>query len=149
MPIINITPSEAYNFSSIVNNYKFVLCLYHWKLCGHCIDFIPRWNKITSQYKDNIIIVNIELDAMNKLLDYYKVQAFPSIILYKNGKKFKECNMRDDKSLHNFIQENVLEAIKISSKSSSKTSSKSLSKIPSKTSSKIPSKTSSKIPCKK
>ena len=85
MPIINITPSEAYKFSSIINN-KIVLCLYHWKLCGHCIDFIPRWNKITSQYKDSIIIVNIELDAMNKLPDYYKVQAFPSIILYKNGK---------------------------------------------------------------
>jgi thioredoxin-like negative regulator of GroEL len=135
MPIINITPSEAYKFSSIINN-KIVLCLYHWKLCGHCIDFIPRWNKITSQYKDSIIIVNIELDAMNKIPDYYKVQAFPSIILYKNGKKFKECNMRDDKSLHNFIQENALETTKTPSKTSSKTSSKTKSKTPSKTSTK-------------
>ena len=105
MPIVTITSPDKANekFKTLCKNTN-VVCFYYWKQCGHCISFAPIWNKVTNQHKDNVNIVNIELEAVKVLDDKYKVQAFPTIIAYKNGKKHAEfVKERNEKNVHDFL----------------------------------------------
>lgn len=106
-------------FLSILSNNAKVMVFYYWKMCGHCVTFAPIWNKVTNQYKDRIQVVNIELESMKKLDKKYMVSAFPSIIVYKNKNKWIDYTReRNEKELHKFIQENLLDNQKTLKKSS-------------------------------
>lgn len=112
MTIINIeNPSTAKRrFTSCINKYDKFICLYHWKNCGHCITFKPLWDKITKIHDDKIIVINIELESMKKLDDEFKINGFPSIVIYKNGKKDVEfTQQRNEKELDKFIKNNLYE----------------------------------------
>lgn len=114
MPILNIdNPLEAKNkFTSFIKSGD-VLCLYRMEGCGHCIDFMPIWNKIINQFKNDINVINIEYKSMLTLDNNYHVNGFPSIIIYKNGKKFKEfTTYRTEKNVHDFIKNNMLKTVK-------------------------------------
>lgn len=83
-----------------------VLCLYYWNNCGHCHSFIPVWKELIKKYSNkNINLISIELDAIKELKDEYKIYAFPTLVLFKNGKKELEYNgNRDIVSLTQFIE---------------------------------------------
>lgn len=104
MPIENVSNPDR--FLEIIKN-KDVLCLYYWKLCGHCIRFAPIWEKVTNQYKDKIYIINVEADVVNKLASKYKLMAFPTVMVYKKGEKYAEFinngRQNTEKLLHQFI----------------------------------------------
>lgn len=115
MPIINI--SEPTKFEEVVNTPNNVLCLYYWKLCGHCINFAPVWESVTNQYKDRINVVNVESQCVNKLKNKYKIMIFPTIIVYNNGEKIAEfVKERTEKNLHAFIKEHMLKSKRIEKK---------------------------------
>jgi predicted bacteriocin transport accessory protein len=102
-----------------------IVCYYHWKLCGHCSAFSPLWKKVIQQYKDKVFFVNIELEGMNGLDRQHRVQGFPTIIIYKNGKKSKEFNgERTAENLNTFIKENVIDVPKKEAGHRRKTTSK-------------------------
>ncbi len=108
MPITNITSGKAFN--SLLKKHPKVLCLYYWKVCGHCIDFAPVWNSVIGNYKDKINVAQIELEYVKKLDDKYKISAFPTILIYKNKEKMVELssNDRTEKGLENFIETHLL-----------------------------------------
>jgi thioredoxin-like negative regulator of GroEL len=111
MPVTNITSRKAFN--SFIKQHPKVLCLYYWKVCGHCIDFVPIWNDVIRSYKDRINVAQIELEYVKKLDDKYKINAFPTILIYKNGEKLVELpsNNRTEAGLHNFITTHLLPTV--------------------------------------
>jgi thioredoxin-like negative regulator of GroEL len=114
MPIQNIIlPDNAQTKFKNILKKGTVVSYYHWKLCGHCKAFAPLWKKITRQYKDKILFANIELEGMKGIDEYYKVQGFPSIIIYKNGKKKKEfTGERTAERLDAFLKKYVIDVPK-------------------------------------
>jgi len=107
MAIVTLsTPEKAKEkCSSIFKNNPVVICLYYWTRCGHCIEFAPIWNKVTSKYSKTLTIVNIELEAMKKLSPKYQTSAFPTIVVFKNDKKYMEyTNGRTEKEIHAFLK---------------------------------------------
>jgi thioredoxin-like negative regulator of GroEL len=107
MPLINITSDNAKMFCKLLKNNTFI-CLYHWNMCGHCIELLPIWRSVIEKIGKNANIVEIELDNM-KYLDakYSKIQGFPTILVYKNGKKVSEFKQpRTYKNLEKFIKDN-------------------------------------------
>lgn len=107
MPSIKITPKNANNFCKIVKKGVFI-CLYHWKDCGHCITLLPIWEEAVKNSGKNSYIVEIEMDNLKYLDEKYRtVQGFPTIIVYKNGKKIKEFSeQRTRENLEKFIKDN-------------------------------------------
>lgn len=111
MTIEKLVPETANeNFTKILSNNKIVICLYHWKMCSHCILFKPIWNQVANKYKNDLMITDIELDAMRHLQPQHMVQMFPSIIVYKNGRKSIEFDKRReapelDSFMKSFIDE--------------------------------------------
>jgi thioredoxin domain-containing protein 5 len=111
MPIEDITNSlkAKDTFEKCLNNKK-VLCLFYWKLCGHCVEFMPIWNKVVNIYKDVINVVQIELECVKKLDKKYKINGFPTIVIFNNGNKEVEfIKSRNFVELNNFIKTHLLE----------------------------------------
>ena len=107
MPIINVTDSSM--FEKSIKSRKNVLCLYYWNKCGHCIAFAPLWNYIASQYKDKMLILNVESQVSSQLQPKYKYMSFPTLIVFKNGEKYAEfIGDRNEKNLHNFIKKHMI-----------------------------------------
>lgn len=107
MAIVTLSNPEnaKENHAAILKKYDIVICMYYWNHCGHCIDFAPIWNKVTSKYSNTLTIVNIELEAMKKLSPKYQTSAFPTIVIFKNNKKYMEyTNGRTEKEIHAFLK---------------------------------------------
>jgi hypothetical protein len=107
------------------------IILYHWNSCGHCRNFMPVWDRVTSLL-ENYPSYKIEYDYMSQAPQYFgHINSFPRIIAYFNGHKYEYQGSRDHDSLSNFIQKTIP-----SSPSSSLSSSHHSSKKQSKTSKK-------------
>ena len=108
--IINEKENANKRFKSFINGHKYVICLYHWLSCGFCVSFVDIWNKVIAKFKDDINVVSIELEAIKNLDKKYQVTAFPTIVIFKDGKKHIEfTKTRSEKELSKFIKENMLQ----------------------------------------
>jgi thiol-disulfide isomerase/thioredoxin len=82
--------------------------LFHAPWCGHCVNFIPIWNKFESQVKiDNLKIakINIENEKYKNIINKYKdyIKGYPTV-LYIDKLKIKEYDgERTVNSLIEFI----------------------------------------------
>jgi len=96
---IDIRPSE---------NMNKWLVLFHAPWCGHCVNFIPIWNKFESQVNiDNLKIakINIENEKYKNIINKYKdyIKGYPTV-LYIDKLKIKEYDgERTINSLIEFI----------------------------------------------
>lgn len=94
-------------FESEISKKK-VLCLYHWSHCGHCHSYMPVWKKLTAS--NNINSISVELSVIKTLDPVHQIYAFPTVVLFENGKKKIELpGARSEKELHNFIKANFTE----------------------------------------
>lgn len=101
--MLHILTKDNYNEINKILCKKTTIVLYHWKLCGHCIQLIPIWNEICKKYSknENINIINAELDNIYLLKKKYKknISGFPTIIKYKNGNRVDE--FQSDRTVYN------------------------------------------------
>jgi len=113
MPFITINNDRAKNFiNQTYRNNDDCIIFYYWNSCGHCHQFKPIFYDVIRELMDTrqefmkeVPIFQVEYDDFDLLPDDYKeVQAFPSVVLYSNGKKKDEFNPPRTKSnLSNFI----------------------------------------------
>ena len=53
--------------------------------CPHCQKFAPEWEQLKQNGPSEITYTKIDGDAKPKLLEKYKVQSYPTIIIENNG----------------------------------------------------------------
>lgn len=76
--------------------------------CGHCKRLASTWEELGKKFiaNDNVHIVKIDctLQVNKQLCDEQEVEGFPTLFLYKNGKKISEYNgSRTLDDLYEFI----------------------------------------------
>lgn len=106
--MLYILTKDNYNEINKILCKKKTIVLYHWNNCVHCLQLIPIWNEICKKYvkNKNINIINAELEYIYLLKKKYKknISGFPTIIKYKNGKRFDEFHKeRTIDNLNDFI----------------------------------------------
>ncbi|KAB0790649.1 hypothetical protein PPYR_14902 [Photinus pyralis] len=77
--------------------------------CGHCKRLAPTWEDLAKKFVDNpqvhIVKVDCTLEVNKQLCNDEEVDGFPSVFLYKNGKKISEYNgNRSLEDLKEFIE---------------------------------------------
>ena len=98
MLFLHITASlkNAHLLNQYVAQGKHVFALVYMEGCGPCIATRPEWAKLKStledKYKgnDNVVIADINSDALNEIRDIKDVQGFPTIMYICNKGHTKE-----------------------------------------------------------
>ena len=107
------------------------IILYHWNKCGHCISFMPVWDRLKSMLNDTYNFYDIEYSKMQEAPNVFgNIHSFPTIRMYLTDGKINYNGSRDLATLTNYIKTNLPATSKSSSSSKSKSSSSSKSKSP-------------------
>ncbi|XP_066581496.1 thioredoxin domain-containing protein 5 homolog [Prorops nasuta] len=76
--------------------------------CGHCKRLAPTWESLGKKFLSNgnvnIVKVDCTLDVSKKLCNEQEVDGFPTLFLYRDGKKISEYNgSRNLDDLYDFV----------------------------------------------
>lgn len=73
------------NLEAFENSDKPCICLFYAPWCGHCKKIKPVWNKLMTENKTNIKIIQIDCDEHKKIAKKYGIAGFPTIKYLPNG----------------------------------------------------------------
>lgn len=107
--VINLTSD---NFDSVIENgVSFIKFFAPW--CGHCKRLAPTWEELGEKFSDNdqvtIAKVDCTLENSKQLCTDQEVEGFPTVFLYKSGKKISEYSgNRSLKDFETFITKHTV-----------------------------------------
>ncbi|KAF5277362.1 hypothetical protein FQA39_LY06175 [Lamprigera yunnana] len=104
-PVMVLTGDDFHH--GIEKGIAFVKFFAPW--CGHCKRLASTWEDLAKKFVDigdvNIVKIDCTLDINKQLCNDEEVDGFPSIFLYKNGKKISEYNgNRSLEDLKEFVE---------------------------------------------
>ncbi|MDR2680126.1 MAG: hypothetical protein LBC47_04875, partial [Tannerella sp.] len=73
-------------FRQIVESGKWVLVDFGSSYCGGCRRLIPVLDALKKEYPETLKIVKIELDENPEIIREQKIEALPTLVLFKQGK---------------------------------------------------------------
>ena len=85
---------------------KKVLVLFYAPWCPHCKDIMPTWDKLQQKHATDakVDIKKIDCEKNPEKAKDNGVQAFPTIVLFKDGKKIAVFDdERTETSIENFV----------------------------------------------
>ena len=108
--LLKLTGVEA--FSSQIgggeDNSGKTIVLFYAPWCPHCKDVMPAWDQVAKNHQnDNVTVKKVNCESNPKAAEENEVQAFPTIILFKNNKKVATFDdERTAENIENFINSN-------------------------------------------
>lgn len=75
-------------FSELTAQGAVLVNIYH-PQCGHCVKMHPILERVAKSFKGEILIAKGNYEHNKKTAGKLKIQAFPTFILYKDGKEVK------------------------------------------------------------
>jgi thioredoxin 1 len=87
-PVVGYGASQGMSspdFNHIVTNDKLVLVDFHAKWCAPCKVMAPDLEALKVQYADKMVLLKIDADTNSYVVDSLKIQALPTLQLYKGG----------------------------------------------------------------
>ncbi|XP_005182638.2 thioredoxin-1 [Musca domestica] len=86
---------------------KLVILDFYATWCGPCKEMDPHIRKLTQKYKDQAIVLKINVDKFNEISDYYKVKSMPTFVFIKNKKRLSSFAGADDEMLQQRVEQYV------------------------------------------
>lgn len=93
LPLVttNSKPKEAgmtsQQFQELLNTDKIVLIDYYAEWCAPCKKMKPYLDEISSEMKDNVVVIRIDVDKNPLIANEQKVDGIPLLQVYKNKTK--------------------------------------------------------------
>ena len=78
--------------------------------CGHCRTLAPKWEQLSSKFADkkNVKIAEVNCDQNQSLCRRNKIDGYPTLILFKDGKPLQEYRgARDVTALADFVNKHM------------------------------------------
>jgi len=78
------------NFETEVAKHEFVLVEFYAPWCGHCKALAPEYETAATSLKGIASLAKVDCDTNKATGEKYKIQGFPTLKLFRNGKEFKD-----------------------------------------------------------
>merc|ERR1712168_130571 len=76
--------------------------------CGHCRSLAPTWELLSNKFAGKVKIAEVDCTQNRSLCERYRIDGYPTLILFKDGKPIQEYHGgRDIKTLTNFIEQKM------------------------------------------
>jgi len=72
--------------------------------CGPCRMMVPPLEKIANDFKGEVSVVKLDVDAAQRIAATYDVSSIPTLILFREGKEIgRVVGVQNADALKNFI----------------------------------------------
>ena len=82
------------------------MVLFYAPWCPHCKSMMGDWDKLRRRVGQNMEIVKVNCDEKPEMAEKHDVKGFPTIILFKDGRKIHFEGSRNLENFMKFIKEN-------------------------------------------
>lgn len=105
---IKIKQMTLADFNDLLATDKPILVDFHTLWCAPCRKMAPIIDGIEEKYKDNAVVMRIDVDKSKELGKAYNIQGVPVFILFKEGKEiWKHFGMVSEEELIKHIEDNL------------------------------------------
>lgn len=109
VPSVAVLTGDTFNHG-VEKGVSFVKFFAPW--CGHCKRLAPTWDdlgkKFSSKDEINIAKVDCTVEASKSLCNDQEVDSFPTLLLYRDGKRISEYNgSRSLDDLYEFVMNHL------------------------------------------
>jgi len=96
------------NFESIIQSKSPVLVDFFTEWCSPCKAQSPIFQDLASEFGERIKVIKIDVDKNPEISRRYRIQAVPTIMLFKNGDvKFRQSGIMSKPQLLELIMQNA------------------------------------------
>jgi len=95
-------------FDTIIKSETPVLVDFFAEWCGPCKAQSPIFQDLAVELGERIKVIKIDVDKNLEIAQRYRIQAVPTIMLFKNGEiKFRQAGMMSKPQLLNLVLQNA------------------------------------------
>eukprot|EP00455_Lapot_gusevi_P021328 TRINITY_DN2240_c0_g1_i1.p1 TRINITY_DN2240_c0_g1~~TRINITY_DN2240_c0_g1_i1.p1 ORF type:complete len:528 (-),score=202.70 TRINITY_DN2240_c0_g1_i1:39-1493(-) len=115
VPDPDVIVLNSKNFDSIVRAHELIAVEFYAPWCGHCKHLQPQWAAAATELKKNdppIALAKVDATEENELASKYKVNGYPTILLFRHGREFPYKGPRETQGIVTYMRKQVGPAIK-------------------------------------
>ncbi len=88
------------------NSSKPSMVLFYAPWCPHCKSMMGDWDKLRNRVGRKLEVVKVNCDEKPEMAEKHDIKGFPTIILFKDGRKIHFEGSRNLENFMKFVKEN-------------------------------------------
>ncbi len=102
-----ITSTQQFE-EEVLNSAKPVFVDFWAEWCGPCKAVSPTVEELSSEYKDKVDFVKVNVDQNNELAQKYNIFSIPTLAIFANGKVIAQsAGAASKESIRTYINKNI------------------------------------------
>ncbi|XP_051113375.1 protein disulfide isomerase-like 1-4 [Andrographis paniculata] len=96
------------NFSSFIDDNKFVMVEFYAPWCGHCKELAPEFAAAATELKgEDVKLAKVDATVENGLAENYEVQGFPTVYFFVDGEHVTYSGHRTKDAIVTWIRKKI------------------------------------------
>ena len=98
------------NIEQALKEFKYLVIEFYAPWCGHCKKLQPEYNKAATTLKNQkstVRLAKVDGNAENELLEKYKIEGFPTLKFFVDGKEEQYHGGRTEQSIIKWLKKSV------------------------------------------